>query len=88
MELVWHNNQTRTGLTFFDIHVRDTNNKGILNITGGAGQVMTEGCCGMFLINNVPERKEIVASIRARTKSGSDGCVSPESETTSFGMNQ
>jgi hypothetical protein len=84
--LLWQNNQTRTGLTYFDIHLRDGKGKNLgVDVTGGAGQEMKSGERGTYTFHNPPPADEYVVSMRARTKAGTEGCVSgAESEPASI----
>ena len=75
--LFWTNHQTRTGLTYFDIHVRGPKNQDLhKDIGGGAGQAIRNGGVGQFKFTNVPAVSEYTISMRARTKAGTEGCVS------------
>jgi hypothetical protein len=75
--LIWTDQQTRTGLTYYDIYVRGKNNAILgADITGGAGQQSTAGQIGQFTFHNLPTSSEYTFSMRARTKPGTDGCVS------------
>ena len=78
--LAWTDQQTRTGLTYYDIHVRDKNGNSIpgMDITGGAGQSSTVGQLGQYIWHNAPSSPEYTFSMRARTKAGTEGCVSAE----------
>jgi hypothetical protein len=82
--LSWTDQQTRTGTTYYDIHVRDKNGQAIsgMDVTGGAGQPSTAGGEGQFAWKDPPKSDEYNVSMRARTKAGTEGCVSAaESET-------
>jgi hypothetical protein len=82
--LAWTQNQTRTGSTCYDIHVRDKKGNDIpgMGVTGGACQPSTAGGQGQFAWHDPPYSKEYKISMRARTKSGTEGCISEtESET-------
>lgn len=75
--LFWTNHQTRTGLTYFDIHVRGPNGQDLhKDVTGGAGQAIKNGGLGEFKFTKVPAVHEYTISMRARTKAGTEGCVS------------
>jgi len=53
-----------------------------MDITGGAGQPAGPGGFGEYVWKNPPRADEYDVSMRARTKAGTDGCISAnESET-------
>ncbi len=84
--LSWGSPQTRTGLTYYDIHVRDKSGKGIpgMDITGGAGQPAGPGGFGEYVWKNPPRSDEYDVSMRARTKAGTDGCISANESATAI----
>ena len=74
--LIWRNEQTRTGLTTYDIYVRGPNNQNLgVDVTGGAAQHSTAGQIGSYSFRNVPFATEYNFAMRARTP---DGCVSAQ----------
>lgn len=75
--LFWTNNQTRTGLTYFNIFVRGPNNQDLhKDVIGGAGQAIRNGGEGHFSFSNVPAVASYTITMRARTKAGNEGCLS------------
>ena len=81
-------NQTRTGTTYYDIQVLGPDNKTAIpgmGVTGGAGQPSRAGGVGTFAWRQPPRADAYNVSIRARTKGGTEGCVSKQwSETATF----
>ena len=84
--LGWRQNQTRSGTTYYDIHVTDGGGAAVKGmwVTGGAGQPSKAGGFGEFSWKNPPELDVYNFSVLARTKSGTDGCVSAASAPVRF----
>jgi hypothetical protein len=75
--LFWKNHQKRTGLTYFDIHVRGPNNQDLhKDVVGGAEQAITNGGVGNHKFSDVPAVSDYTISMKARTHAHTEGCVS------------
>jgi len=77
--LSWNSPQRRTGLTYFDVHVAGQPG---MSFTGGAGQPTGPGGFGEYAWHNPPRADEYDVSMRARTKGGTDGCISATESAT------
>ena len=74
--LIWRFEQTRTGLTYYDIFVRGPGDKNLgVDVTRGAAQHSEVGQTGQFSFDNLPPSPEYNFAMRARTPGG---CVSEE----------